>query len=135
MFVFYNPQTVDGLDSADVQYLLANDDHHIQKRSALFLLKLKEHHRISQAGIDDIVKDSRDLFHLTISRVEASVKAKLAESGIAPNSISTLDEAFTAISDPFRGLETAYKQEKIYRQDLGLIVSCITLSRLFTCNY
>lgn len=95
----------------------------MRRKSALYLLKLKEQRKISQVAIDDIVSDSRDLFHHTITRVQANVKAKLAESGISVDAIAGLDDAFTSVSDPFSGLETAYLQEKFYREQLCLIVN------------
>ena len=86
-------------------------------------IEVKEQRNISQVAIDDIVSDSTDLFHHTITRVQANVKAKLAESGIDVDAITGLDDAFTSVSNPFHGLETAYLQEKFYREKLCLIVS------------
>ena len=67
------------LDSSDIQYLLGNDSQLIQRRSALFLLKLKEHHKISQAGVDDIVKDSRDLYSSHNFTGRSKCKGKIRE--------------------------------------------------------
>ena len=95
----------------------------MQRKSALFLLKLKEQQRISQTAIDTIVRDSGDLFQFTIARLQANVKATIADSGIDVDAISGLDGAFANISDPFSELDTAYLQEKFYKEKLGLIVS------------
>lgn len=106
--------------------MLGRDTKVAQKSSSLFLLKLKEQRRISQIAIDDIVDGSRLLFCDTIKRVQANVKAKLAESGVDPDAIAGLDNAFN-VYDPFVGLETSYLQEQYYREKLGLIVSCVNL--------
>ena len=116
MFVF--------VDAADFQCLLGCDAEVMQKSTGLLLLKLKEHRRISQVAINDIVSGSRTLFHDTVKRVQAHVMSKLAEAGIEPEAITGLDDVFDNVSDPFMGLETSHFQEKYYREKLGLIVSC-----------
>ena len=110
-------------ESADIQYLMGNDAELVRRSSALFLLKLKEQRRISQIAIDEIVSGSRGLFVQSMERVQASVRAKLAETGIDPDSIVGLDLAITNVIDPFDGIETCYLQEKYYRDHLNLIVS------------
>lgn len=107
----------------DVQCLLGSDAGAMRKASSLFLLKLKEQWRVSQVAVDDIVSSSRGLFDDTIKRVQANVNAKLAESGVDPDTVTGLDDAFSTVSDPFLGLETSYLQEKFYRDELGLIVN------------
>ena len=69
-----------------------------------YLLKFKEHRRISQVAIDDVVQSSKGLFLQTIERVQAAVRAKLAESRVDPNSINGLGEAFETVVDPFEGI-------------------------------
>lgn len=61
------------IDSSDISYLLGSDAEEVQRSSALFLLKLKEEHRISQVAIDNIVEDSRGLFFQVMERVQAGV--------------------------------------------------------------
>ena len=97
--------------------LLRGIDKDIQQRSsALFLLKSKEHRRITQAAIDDIVEDW-DL------RLHARVRERLASAGIEISSIDGLQEVFEDVPSPFDGLETRHKQEKFYTESLGLVVS------------
>ena len=59
---------------ADLHLLLGVDKGIQQRSSALFLLKLKEHRRISQAAIDDIVEDWDVLFSHSIQRLHATVR-------------------------------------------------------------
>lgn len=94
-----------------------------RRSSALFLLKLKEHRRISQTALDDVVEGSRSLFQQTVQTVQAGVRASLANNGIHPDNVHGLSDAFNELSDPFDGLETRYKQEKYYKDNLGLVVS------------
>ncbi len=111
------------VESADIQFLMGTDVEIIRRSSALFLLKLKEQRRISQVAVDEIVSGSRGVFIQSMERVQAGVRAKLAESGVDPGSITGLDSVFTNVPDPFGGIETCYLQEKYYREQLNLIVS------------
>lgn len=110
---------------ADIQYLIGSDNEQVRRSSALFLLKLKEQRRISQVAIDDVVGGCKSLFSQTVVRVQAGVKAKLAESGIDPSSIHGLDTVFEDVTNPFDGLETNHLQEKFFRDTFGLVVSLI----------
>ena len=80
-----------------VRYLIGTDAEEIKRTSALFLLKMKEHRRISEVAVDDIVAHSEDLFHLSTERTQAAVRAKIAEAGFDPDTISGLDEVFTEV--------------------------------------
>ena len=106
-----------------MQYLIGSDVEEVRRSSALFLLKLKEQRRISQVAVDEIVYGCKSLFCRTIVRVQAGVRAKLAESGVDPSTIDGLDSAFEDVSNPFESLETSYLQEKYFRDTLGLVVS------------
>lgn len=94
-----------------------------RRSSALFLLKLKEHRRITQTAIDDIVEGSQSLFQQTVQTIEAGVRACLANNGIDPGDIKGLNATFQGLIDPFQGLESRYNQEKYYKENLGLVVS------------
>lgn len=86
---------------------------------------MKEQRRLSQVAIDDLVEGSRSIFSHMLVRLEAGVKAHLAEAGVDTDLIG-LEGVFQKIADPFLGLETPYLQEKYFRESLGLIVSlCI----------
>ena len=84
---------------------------------------MKEQRRISQVSVDDIVEGCSRIFCPTLSHVQARVKAKLAELGM-DSETTGLEYVFDQDSkDPFRGLETCYRQEEYYREILNLIVS------------
>ena len=101
-------------DSADFRCLIGTDVEHIRRSSALFLLKLKEKRRITQVAIDDIVEGCQGLFSQTLDRVQASVKAKLAELGIDLSQMNGFDDAFQHVIDPFEGIETCHLQERYF---------------------
>ena len=123
----------DDMTQADLEYLLGDSDKQ-QRASALFLLKLKEQRRVSQVTIDDIVSGFEGLLQQTVSRAKAGVRSKLAEQGVDPLDITDLDDVFEEISHPFNGLETAYKQEKYFKDSLGLVVSIYCYSMVHvTC--
>ena len=52
--------------------------------------------------------------------MHAGVQAKLATAGIE---IEGLNDIFEDLADPFDGLDTCYRQEEYFLDNLGLIVS------------
>ena len=89
-------------------FLLGSDKVAQQRSSALFLLKLKEFRRLSQAAIDDIIQEWNGLFSHTLQRLHAEVWRTLAENGIDVSSIAGLPEIFQSAPSPFLGLETCH---------------------------
>jgi hypothetical protein len=108
----------------DIHQLLGIDSFEQQKKSSLFLLQLKEERLVSQATINDVVKGCKAVFEHTLGRAKAGVKYKLSQSGIDPSDVHELEEVFSAVTDPFYGLETAHLQDKFIAENLGYIVSC-----------
>ena len=43
----------------DINHLLGTDAHHQKRSAALFIMKMKETHRLSQVAVDDVVEGSR----------------------------------------------------------------------------
>ena len=95
------------------------DTHRQKQSSALFILKMKETHRLSQVAIGDIVEGSQDVFKHAVGRLHAGVRSKLAMLGIDE---TTVDDIFSSQNDPFKGLETQHLQEKCFKEDLDLVV-------------
>ena len=120
---------------ADLDTLLGTDAATQKRSSALFLLKLKESRRLTQAAIDDIVQEWDGLFNHSVQRLLAGVRAKMAAAGIDYRDIDGLQEIFQEVPHPFEGLQTRHLQEKYYREFLGLVVSlaicCIWASFTF----
>ena len=119
---------------ADLNILLGKEKHVQQRSAALFLLKIKEHRRISQVAIDDIVQEWGVLFSSSVHYLHARVRERIASE---ITSIDGLQEVFEDAPSPFEGLETRYKQEKFYTESLGLVVRCPTINSpysLQTCG-
>lgn len=70
------------LITADYDELTGQSFEKLQRSCALFLLKMKDKHKISQTAIDDIVHHSQDLIDNVVSRVKAGIFSKLAAAGI-----------------------------------------------------
>lgn len=104
----------------DINQLLHRDVHEQKKKSALYLLQLKEERMLTQAAINDVVTGCREVFEHTVCRLRAGVSLKLSQSGIDSTDITSI---FDEMSDPFVGLETAYLQDKFISQELECIVS------------
>ena len=104
----------------DVNHLLHRDVFEQKKNSALFLLQLKEERMITQAAVNDVVSGCRKIYQYTLGHLKAGVEYKLAQAGIDSDIFM---DVFHEINDPFKGLETAYLQDKFTCKDLHCIVS------------
>ena len=102
--------------------ILQEDDVQQQKRSALFLLKLKEVKGLSQSAVNVVVSGCQELFQHSVGRIQAGVGERLSMQGIDSSEIPDLDDFFSAVVDPFSGLHTTYLQDKFYRDHLNSIV-------------
>ena len=71
----------------DVNQLVHRDAAEQKKKSALFLLQLKEERMITQAAINDVVSGCREVFYYTMNRFKAGIDLRLARSGIEPEVI------------------------------------------------
>lgn len=69
------------------------------------------------AGIDLLLDQS-------ICFVKAGLRAKLSEIGVDVGDLPGVEEVFSKLHRPFSGLETAFKQEKYYKDSFSLLV-CI----------
>lgn len=109
--------------SQSVHQLLSTDEHEQKKKSAMFLLQLKEKRCLSQVAIDDIVLASKDLFQHSVGRVRAAVHECISRADIDPSDIPGLNEVYSKLKDPFKDLHSTYLQEKCFTESFGCIVS------------
>ena len=98
---------------------MGTDKEALQRKSALFLLKMKEKNLLTQAAIDDMVEETTALFDHTFTMLKAGVREELASCGVQVD----LDRVFDNLTDPFEGLKTYHFQEKCFKETLNLIVS------------
>ena len=109
-------------DNQDVNHLLGIDMDRQKRASALFLLKLKETHRLSQTALDDVVEGCKLVFSHTLERLHSGIQDNLARLDIDD---TLLDHVFDEVADPFTGLETKYSQEKFIAEEFNFIVSTV----------
>ena len=105
-------------DGPDFLNHSAGYDH--TEQAALFVLKAKHIHKISQSALNDLLFDVSTMISDRAQYVENKVRHHL-QGGASSSGIL---EAFQhpAIIDPFRGLTSRYLQLKYYRENFGLLV-------------
>ena len=100
-----------------------------QLAAAKFLLGLKENKHISQTAIDDVVSGCGILISGMVNSLKVIVQRKLLEAGVAYAVIEDINDAVSELPDPFSGLQTAYLQNKFYKDHFHYVVSlCISAS-------
>ena len=123
-----DPSVVDGdshsssLLNHTLHQILGIDKIEQQKRSALFILHLKEVKGLSETAIQTVVSGFEDMLQYTVRRIEAGVYERLSQNAILPQDLE-LNEFFENVADPFEGLKTVHMQEKFYSKHFGCIVS------------
>ena len=117
----------EGEERTDLQHAIdqitQNDNEQQQKKSALFILNLKEIRCLSESAVDHVVKETQKVFKHTIGRLRAGVNECIVNSGIDPSSIPNLTQFLSNAEQPFQGLNSSFLQEKFYREHFGCIVS------------
>ena len=91
----------------------------MKRQAALFLLKAKEIHKVSQTALDGLIPDLTILFN---QYYHSEVKCKFPD--LVNESESQED------FDPFQGLHSKYLQEKYFKETLHIVV-CLVLD--MTC--
>ena len=124
------PSTPFEFSDGDIQsFQPSNDTLQVQTTpkhaAALFLLKAKEGHRVSQSALDGLIGDFSELLLATVSSVGNAVRECIKDSGIDPVTMTKVDSIFSnqKYQMPFKGLQTAYMQQKYYAEFFNLVVS------------
>ena len=105
----------------------------IQKKvAALFLLKLKEIHKVSQTALLGIVDDINELVQHRIQSIEIEVMLYLSSNGVSQDICNELQKIFRA-GQSISFLNTTYLQQKYYKEYLGLLVS--TCLCMYVCIF
>ena len=89
----------------------------MDRNAAMYLLKLKEVHHLSQSAIDCVVSNTRALLEQQLALLREGIGTSL----LASEDIQT--NVFQNVQDPFARLNTAYLQEKYFRENFDLVVS------------
>lgn len=94
------------------------DEEDFRRCLALFLLKAREVHKVSQKAINGLIVDVTMLFQQYTNKLR---KDFINENNYSENLISIFNSLESA--DPFMGLHTEFLQQKYFKQKLGLVVS------------
>lgn len=68
----------------------------LQKSSALFLMGLKEKHKLTQVSLEGVVKGVTSLVQCSLVELHSQVSKSLLESGVSPDVITSLKPLFTS---------------------------------------
>lgn len=93
---------------------------------AMWILKLKESHKLTQACMERVLQDVSELCTVTVAELGDAVKSTLNSAGINFDHVPGLSELFTTsstFSQPFNGLLTYHHQLKFYSTHLNFVVS------------
>ena len=112
--------------TSDEAYYSSMNDRNV----AMYLLKLKEVHHLSQAAIDCVVSGTRSLLdqHLALVRGEVDLHLQQGQlQGADSEDIHTgVSRIFEDVHDPFACLSSAYMQEKYFRDKFHLVSFLMT---------
>ena len=129
----YNFDEDDSEFHHDLSYLLHTDRFEQQKKSAAFLLRLREVRGVTQKTVSEVVRENQAQFNRTIGRTKALVKDSLHLAGINYYDVEGLDSALLDLSAPYQGLETVYKQDKFYSEHFNFLVCFILAVYGYSC--
>lgn len=98
----------------------------VQEAAAKFILKTKETHRLMQTVMNSVIQDTTTFMQVMLGDLHYATTEKLAAAGVDPQIIGSLAPLFQdsgRFGQPFRGLETTYRQMKYFRLHFRFIVS------------
>ena len=110
-------------DDIDGFEFINNDCYSHTEQAALFVLKAKHVHKVSQVALNDLLSDVSTMISDRVKYVESKVRHNFHGSSL-PSAVSEIFQ-HPAIVDPFHGLTTRHLQLKYYRETFGLLV-CLT---------
>ena len=95
-------------------------------QAALFTLKLREIHKVSQLAITEIMTEVSTMLDEAIQDIKKEVFSVMDTNkvNVPIATMHTLADTFKkARQDPFEPLYTEYHRTKYYRENMGLVVS------------
>lgn len=97
--------------------------------SALFFLKTKEGHKVTQKALDGLIQDMSSFIKLITDSMVQNINQCVVQNNIIVD--TNLSEVFVQHStlDPFQGLHSKYLQEQYYHDFLGLLVCFIRATK------
>lgn len=106
-----------------------------KRASALFIMKAKQVHKVSQSSLNDLLQDVTMEVEHKVGLLEAEVSSVLASRGISMDSELLSLFRKPEIIKPFDGLETEYLQKSFFRESFGIVVSFVYIytADVFIC--
>ena len=101
-------------------------EYHSCLAAAQFILKTRDGRKITQTTLDGILSDTRGFIEQTVAVLEDQVKKKLEElNELSSEEIREVLSPFSMpiVKDPFKGLDTLYKQERFFQEHFNYVVS------------
>lgn len=102
----------------------------LKRSAAIWILKIKENHKLPQCAIKSIIEDVTILFQTYLSHLFDAVKLKLKSMAVVEEVILSLSLFFDPdgyYGKPFKGLETEYLQHTFFKKNFSMIVSSLLL--------
>lgn len=96
---------------------------------AEFIMKIRDGKGLTQVATDGILQDTKIVLQSTLDSVKEALLNKLRDLPVTMTEyqVSDLASVFSeAVEDPFRGLESVYKQEKFIHEHFNYVVSGIS---------
>lgn len=97
----------------------------LQRSSAMFLLHMKEGHKLTQAALQGLLEGITSLCQQRLSSIQKAVNTVLTGARISTTSIRGLDDIFYPegqFGQPFKGLETQHQQLKFFKAQFLFVV-------------
>ena len=98
----------------------------IKRSNALYLMKLKESHLLTQTSLDSVVEGTTTIVQTTVQQLRKEVENKLRENGQEMMDIdglsNVLDES-QPLCHPFAHVKTKSQQRTYQRSNFSLVVS------------
>ncbi len=119
-----------GLGGSNISPPASPHDHSLRhatcmskRDAAMFILKTKEVHKVSQSDLRGLIDDILSIVESTVHLLETKVEVALEDRGIGMN--EELRQVFRSplVNDPFQRLHTEYLQKKFFREKFHLVVS------------
>lgn len=101
----------------------------LKEAAAIWILKIKEKHKLSQKAVKEIIDDVTLFFQGLLMDIWEEVECLLQTANITPDTMSSLRALFSSggkYSQPYKGLETEYNQLKFFKNHFSMVVSNLT---------
>ena len=118
--------------SAPSTFITMNDS--LKRSTALFTLKAKEVHKVSQKALDGLMEDFTLLIREVTDSLETDVRQSIGNATGGDDISDVLDQCFKKYSNlnPFDGLNSKHLQDKYYCESLEMLVltytSCVLVA-------